>query len=219
VSALSGLARRQQCDHGFTLVELLMSILLFGIVSSVVTSASINGLHHQREIQDRGDALAQARTAVQRIDRDIRSTTQVDYATNSKLLMKEPLYSGTTVIGSRWSCYYTYTTGGSTELVGDINLTSAVCPSSPSSTSQVLMRHVTNSTSSPLFSYLSVTGYSAPAGSGIDASTCSMGGAPTAFAPSCIGTIAVQVVAQPPSLNGSVAVRDNDNGTELRNVQ
>jgi prepilin-type N-terminal cleavage/methylation domain-containing protein len=216
----SCLACRRTSDRGFTLVEVLMVLLLFGIVSSIVTTVAVSGLHHQRELQDRSDALAQARTALQRIDRDIRSTSQLDYVTRSLLLMQEPAYTGTTVTGSRWSCYYTYTTGGSTELVGDLNLTSATCPSAPTSTSQILLRHLTNdssSTTTALFTPSPVTGYTAPSGSGIDPGSCSEGGSPTAYAPSCIGTIAVHVMAQPPSLQGAISM--NDNGTELRNVQ
>jgi prepilin-type N-terminal cleavage/methylation domain-containing protein len=210
-------ARRRQCDQGFTLVELLMFILLFGIVSAVITTVSTSGLHRQRELQDRGDALAQARTAVQRVDRDIRSATYLDKGTSSMLLLQEPLYSGTTVTGIRWSCYYTYATGGSTELVGDINLTSASWPCAPSATSQVLLRHVTNSSTSPLFSFSPKSGFSSTSGT-VNSGTCAMSGtSPVSYEPSCVGTVTVHALIQPPSLNGAVSVTDN--GTELRNVQ
>lgn len=205
-------------DQGFTLVELLMVILLFGIVGSIVATVASSGLHHQRELEDRSDALSQARTAVQRIDRDIRSTSQIDYATSSKILMQEPVYTGTTVTGTRWVCYYTRTSGTSTQLIYDVNTTTDVCPSSPSSLSKSLVENVTNNSANPLFAFSPVTGYAAPSGSNVNASSCAMSGtSPTAYDPSCIGTVTVHVLTQPSSLNGPVSF--NDNGTELRNVQ
>jgi prepilin-type N-terminal cleavage/methylation domain-containing protein len=212
------LARGRRGDRGFTLVEVLMVLLLFGIVSAIVAAVTTSGLHHQRELQDRSDALASARTAMQRIDRDIRSTSQIDYATSSELLMQEPLYTGTTVTGSRWVCYYTRTVGTATTLVQDVNTASDVCPSTPSTLSKVLVSNVTNSDASPLFSFSPVTSYAAPSGSSVDASTCAMSGtSPAAYDPSCIGTVTVHILTQPSSLSGPVSV--SDNGTELRNVQ
>ena len=212
-AARSGECRRR--DSGFTLVEALMFILLFGIVSSVVAGFATSGLHHQRELQDRSDALAQARTAIQRIDRDIRSTSQIDSATSTDLILQEPVYSGTTVTGSsRWVCYYLLTSGSTTKLIADVNTATDTCPSTPSSLSKVL---VSNVTSTSLFSYTPVTGYSSPTSS-VASGTCVMSGtSPTAYDPSCIGKIAVSIQTQPHTVNGPVIV--SDNGTQLRNVQ
>jgi prepilin-type N-terminal cleavage/methylation domain-containing protein len=209
MSTRGGLANGQNGDQGFTLVELLMVILIFGMVSAAVAAVTTSGLHHQRELQDRSDALASARTAVQRIDRDIRSTDQVYKATASMLLLQEEQFSGSTVTGSRWVCYYV-DTANELVVVGETAPTD--CSTSPSGTSKVLVSHLTNTASSPVFSYWQKTVYSAP---GVTPGSCSVGGSPEAFAASCIGTITVHVLTKPSSLKQPVSVTDK--GTELRN--
>lgn len=207
--------RRRGDDRGFTLTELLVVIMLFGVIGSIVTTAATTGLRHQTQLQDRSTALSEARVAVQRVDRDIRSASQVDYATASKLVMQESTYTGSTATGSEWVCYYTTTVGSDTELIQQFDPTSDSCPSTSPTLSKVLVHHVVNAAATPVFAYSPIAGFTATASS-VDSSSCAISGSsPASYAPSCIGTITVHLLVQPSTISTPVSM--NDNGTEVRN--
>lgn len=66
---------------GFTLIELVLTLLILGIISAVVAQFAFQGIRSYSTEQDRGDAHSQARLAVERMAREvraIRSATAVD---------------------------------------------------------------------------------------------------------------------------------------------
>jgi prepilin-type N-terminal cleavage/methylation domain-containing protein len=180
--------RPSRSDAGFTLTELLVAIVLFAIVGGAITMAATSGLHHQREVQDRGDALAQARTALQRIDRDIRSTSALAYVGSTAIAMNETGSGTTTQV-----CYWVDVTG--TQL---LTRSIAYSPSTKcltaSSTPTVLLRNLVNTSTTSVFT----------TNAGCVGSTA------------CVNTVTVQISVQPSSLSQPVTVTDN--GTELRNA-
>ena len=182
--------RETPADEGFTLTELLVVMVLFAIVGTIVTVASVTALHHQAKAQDRGDAIAQARTALERIDRDIRSAYPLLAASATQLVMQETEASGTRAV--------TYAVSGG-QLTAD---------------GKVLLRNVVNPSSSPVFSFTPISNYVAPVGSGVNAATCAMPGG--SYDPACVGTVTVQVMVQPATLSPPVSI--SDHGTALRNV-
>jgi prepilin-type N-terminal cleavage/methylation domain-containing protein len=189
-------------DSGFTLTELLISIGIFSIVSAMVTTAAVTGLHKQTEVANRDDALAQMRTALQRIDRDIRSTYPLLSASSTQLVLREVEAARTRTV--------TFQVSGTTLTWGETNTysngTTTTIPD------RVLLNNLV-STAGPVFSFAPTTGYVAPAGSGVNASTCALGSGIDA---GCVGTITVRVTIQPPHLPAALTM--SDNGTDLRNA-
>jgi prepilin-type N-terminal cleavage/methylation domain-containing protein len=192
-------------DRGFTLTEMLVVTVLMGIVGAIVTTTSISGLHHETQLQDRSDSLAQARTALERIDRDIRSTYPLLAASPTQLVLQEAQPTVTRTM--------TYTVTGSQLVVSETD--TPVSGGAATSFSSVLLRNVVGTATNPVFSVTPYAGYVAPTGSGVNAATCAMTGT-ASYDPGCVGTITVHVMVQPSSLKAPVNLTDN--GTDLRNA-
>jgi prepilin-type N-terminal cleavage/methylation domain-containing protein len=195
------LLAHDRTDGGFTLTEMLVVIVLFGIIGAIVTTASITGLRQQSQLQNRSDVLAQARTALERIDRDIRSANPLLAATSTQLVLSEVSPSLTRTV--------TYAVSSHKLVASETDTTTAGVTTT---SRNVLLSNLLNSAANPLFTVSPVLGYVAPTGSGVTASTCAMSGG---FDPGCIGTITVHVIAQPSTSSASVSL--SDNGTDLRN--
>jgi prepilin-type N-terminal cleavage/methylation domain-containing protein len=189
-------------DQGLTLTEMLVALVLFGVVGIIVTTASITGLHRESQTEVRGSVLAQVRTALQRIDRDIRSTNPLLSATSTQLVLQETLPTTTRTV--------TYAVTGGALVVSEVDTTASGTTVVPA---KVLLSNLVQTVTSPVFSVAPRTGYVAPTGSGVDASTCVMSGG--GFDPGCVGSITVHVTTQPPALS---PISVSDNGTELRNA-
>ncbi|HVT65703.1 MAG TPA: type II secretion system protein [Mycobacteriales bacterium] len=195
--------RRTVTDDGFTLTELLVSMAIFSIVSGMVTTAAVTGLHKQTEVANRDDALAQMRTALQRIDREIRSTYPLLSASSTQLVLREVESTVTRTV--------TFQVTGSTLTWGetdtDANGSTTTIPA------RTLLTNLVDTATSPVFSFAPLTGYTAPSGSGVDASTCALGNGIDA---GCVGTITVRLTVRPPYLASALTMTDS--GTDLRNA-
>jgi prepilin-type N-terminal cleavage/methylation domain-containing protein len=137
-------------DAGFSLTELLIVIVLTGIIGSIVLTVVTTGLHQQTKVEDRNDSLAQARTALQRIDRDVRSANPLTAACpdGTRLSMTEV---GTTTTGVTYSVIQQSATRY--ELVADqVSVDSCDAPLTPTSRT-VLLTNLVNTASSPVFAY------------------------------------------------------------------
>jgi len=65
--------REGQSEAGFTLVEMLVSMLVFGIVISLAMAAVIDVMKYSNKVQSTADATSELRQALQVIDRQVRS--------------------------------------------------------------------------------------------------------------------------------------------------
>lgn len=140
--------RAAKGDAGFTLTELLVVIVLTGIIGSIVATAVTTGLHQQTKVEDRNDALAQARTALQRIDRDVRSSNPLKCASATRLVLAE--------VGSS-TTYVTYSVIPQSATHDELVVDSAAptsCSADVTPTSRtVLLRDLVNTTTSPVFTF------------------------------------------------------------------
>lgn len=69
---------------GFTLIELVLTMLILGIIAAVFSQFALQGIRSYSTEQDRGDVHSQARLAVERMVREIRairSATAADIPT------------------------------------------------------------------------------------------------------------------------------------------
>ena len=65
----------ERLDAGFTLVELLVSMLLFGLVLAVAGTLLLNGLNGQRDVVGTGQASNDAQVAITSMERAIRNAS------------------------------------------------------------------------------------------------------------------------------------------------
>lgn len=191
-------------EGGFTLAEVLVSIVVFGLVAAVVTEASISGLSRQMQLQNREDALAQARTALERVDRDIRSADVPVYEVSpTRIMVGETQASGMRTM--------TYWVDGASLKVDETDYSTS--GSTSNAPTRILLNNLVDLATDPVFSFSSYSGYQAPSGTNVNAATCEMPGG--AIDTGCVGTIKVDLSVQPEYLGQPVSV--SDNGTELRN--
>jgi prepilin-type N-terminal cleavage/methylation domain-containing protein len=60
-------------QRGFSLIELVLTLLILGIIAAVVSQYALQGIRSYSGEQDRGDAHAQARLAAERLAREVRA--------------------------------------------------------------------------------------------------------------------------------------------------
>lgn len=60
-------------DGGFSLIELVLTIMLLGIIAAVVSQYALQGVRSYSVEQDRGDVHSQGRLAVERVAREVRA--------------------------------------------------------------------------------------------------------------------------------------------------
>lgn len=73
IAAAPSAGEKYRREAGFTLTELMVTMLVLGIALPLVTGALLTLITHTRALQARGAATAQARLAVAEIDRQVRS--------------------------------------------------------------------------------------------------------------------------------------------------
>lgn len=71
------LGARAQGERGFSLVELIVTVALFGVVVAVMGPVLTSSMAAGREVDNESRALDQVRVAVARIDRELRSACEV----------------------------------------------------------------------------------------------------------------------------------------------
>lgn len=68
---------RAQGEGGFTLVELLVTIVVLGMVGSIVTSSLVGGMQATRRAEARVEALTDLQRAAERASRELRAACPV----------------------------------------------------------------------------------------------------------------------------------------------
>jgi prepilin-type N-terminal cleavage/methylation domain-containing protein len=66
------MSNRHRSEDGFTLVELLVVMVLFGVIGGIVTTAIVSGMNSARSTSARTHALHDIEVALQRVGRDLR---------------------------------------------------------------------------------------------------------------------------------------------------
>lgn len=86
---MTPLQRLRRDDTGFSLVEVLVSIVLASIVGSIVTSVMITSTKTARWQEAETRALGQAKVAMERMTRDVRGANSLTATTPRKISLVE----------------------------------------------------------------------------------------------------------------------------------
>jgi len=178
-------------DHGFTLIELTVVVLLLGIMGFVTTSVVVNGFHRQAEIDGRAIAIEQVRTALQRTVREIREADFPVYSlTNSSLAFGLTPNAGSTT----QVCYVAATSAS-----GVTSLTRYVGSCSPATATSAAVV-ATNLATTDVFS-VPYPAANFEDFTGLDAANCSKTADPTTYEQQCAGAINVRLMVIPTNAN------------------
>lgn len=145
--------RRLEGEQGYSLIELLVVIVLFGIVGGFVTASIITGLRTTQRTEARTYALTDIQKGLERVGRELRAANPIDL--DSAGDFADSL--GATVIRDGHRVVYRYyleeQPDGSTSLLEDVQRTNL---SSGASTGQngLFIADIANlDTGTPLFTY------------------------------------------------------------------
>lgn len=164
------------------LVELLVGVVLAVTAATLALNGVRTGFSTQASLELRGKALTDLRTAMQRTTREVRSADPVLAAQDDLLVLRTPDGAGTRRL--------TYSVVGGSLLL-DVVATSStgVVTTSPT---QTVLRGLDPALD--VFGYASVAGYTPPAGSGIDQTTCAIAGStPASYDRDCIGSVTLRL--------------------------
>ena len=95
---------------GFTLIELIVSVAIVGIVLVIVSSMLLNALRTQSTVQSASEATSSGQSVLTSIDTAVRNGSGLEVSDMGKLLIVR------TASGSSWVCqawYYHSANGGS----------------------------------------------------------------------------------------------------------
>jgi prepilin-type N-terminal cleavage/methylation domain-containing protein len=215
--------RRRHDEHGYSLLELMVVVLILGLVLPVLFNGLISVMNSSAGTQDRSFALANARTALEQIVRDLRAGDPIDVFASGPVAQYETTvgfetYCSNAGVGqcnasNRVHVVYEVLNNGLYEVDSLGNSKLLVGPSGPSSYPANLQEGaIVQDSSIPVFSYFDNNGnqLSTSAQSGV--------GAPMTFFRDCAKSVEVhlRVLARP----GDVAhAYDLDTRVELRNFQ
>jgi type II secretory pathway pseudopilin PulG len=87
------LRRRSVVDSGYSLVEMLVTIIMFTLVAGSITAVVITTLKHQNSLAERSSVLAATRNSLENVDRDIRAANPLCAASTTEVTMYEPTSS------------------------------------------------------------------------------------------------------------------------------
>jgi prepilin-type N-terminal cleavage/methylation domain-containing protein len=100
----SRLARRAACDRGFSLIEMLVTILIMGIVIGALTTPFMSASKAELDMNSRFQAQEQARIGLDQLRRELHCASQVTQLDGVSALTAGTSYSGVRVtLGSQCS--------------------------------------------------------------------------------------------------------------------
>jgi prepilin-type N-terminal cleavage/methylation domain-containing protein len=133
--------RGPRYDLGFTLVELIVTVVIFGVVGTIVGSSLIQGLQTSRRVQARAEANQMATLALERLARHARAAAVLLDATPTTLRL-ESVSNG---VCRQYAYAYAQATGEMSEQVAPCTETTGTgLTTVPGTTTRVLLRGLRN---------------------------------------------------------------------------
>jgi type II secretory pathway pseudopilin PulG len=143
---LTRLRAARRDDAGYSLIELLAVMFMVGIIGTVVGMAIILGLRSTRQQQNRSTVVSQVQTALDRMERDLRTADPLQTATATSISMTVNRLAGCLVKT------YSLNTG-----TGTLTEAQSNCSGGTSTTRTLVTGLTNNATSNPLFTYYGAT--------------------------------------------------------------
>jgi prepilin-type N-terminal cleavage/methylation domain-containing protein len=143
--------RARDDEAGLTLIELLVTMIIMGVISAVVTAGIVTSLTDQRRERTRLDAVSSSQVVLERVSKDLRAANPLVAGDSSSVTML--VYHGTACQQRR------YYVNASSQLVEEIASypASATCSTRSgalgAASSRVLLAKVVNASTDPVFSY------------------------------------------------------------------
>jgi type II secretory pathway pseudopilin PulG len=212
-------------DRGYSLVEMLVTIIMFTLVAGSITAVVVTTLKHQNSLSARGSVLAATRNSLENVDRDIRSANPLCYVTGTEVVAFEtkPVsgsafsivdYTVDTVkkrlVYTRYAVTQTQNANPScavTTINGTGSTTTTWYEATPATTSRTVLSSLVGNLST----------FTVPQTATFD--TCATGGstpnATTAAQAAAVTDLTVTVSLQPTSISSPVTT--SDCGTYIRN--
>lgn len=100
---MGAIRRRLADEQGFTLVELLVVTLIIGVVGAVTATGIISGMRTTADAQDRAEAQAATRVALERASRELRMADPLRYATGTEVHLDVALNDEAGVVHFRYA--------------------------------------------------------------------------------------------------------------------
>jgi type II secretory pathway pseudopilin PulG len=169
-------------DEGSMLVEMLVGMVLMSIVGMLVLQGIVDGFRSHRS-----EALAEVRTAAERLARDIRGANPVLSATSTQLQIRRYAPNGDSV-RMVWEIV---TLGGVRKLQKSVFTTPVGSTTEGPAVTTVALDKLTPGVDP--FTYYPVTNFAVPSGSTVNAATCEISTLPGQYAPTCIGEVFLHV--------------------------
>lgn len=151
-------------EDGFTLPELLITVLLLGIVSVLLLTTLTTVTRVSSRTQDRNATLADARTALEIIARDLRAANPVNAVTGATAVYDNQVSfsvfctTGASCTAGARSVTYTVTGGRLDQTTGGATKTLLGPDGTATLATSARRGAIVNATSEPVFTYFDRTG-------------------------------------------------------------
>ena len=143
-------SRSGRRDAGYSLVEMLVVVVILGVVSAVVSAAIISSLRVQQVTESNVTSMAGARTAIERMSRDIRTANPLRTAQAN--VISFDMYYGTRCERRTYSVVAGSLVLSRAQFAAGVRCGASGAVPGAATTSTVI-RNVTNTTAAPLFRY------------------------------------------------------------------
>ncbi|MFZ1483785.1 MAG: hypothetical protein WAS36_02135 [Candidatus Saccharimonadales bacterium] len=147
-------------SKGFTTVELMVTIILVGILSTMFIVAFKSSIFNLLNLQTDATASLTLNSQVNRISTVLRGATDITSADNNELVLYSYFYPSDQYVSLLR--YYTATTGGTLQVKADLTPMTANPPIGTPLTAQkrtfVIIDNYYQPGSTPLFQYLDIGG-------------------------------------------------------------
>jgi len=142
--------RPRPVDAGYSLVEMLVVVVILGVVSAVVSAAIISSLRVQQVTESNVTSMAGARTAIERMSRDIRTANPLRTAQAN--VISFDMYYGTRCERRTYSVVAGSLVLSRAQFAAGVRCGASGAVPGAATTSTVI-KNVTNTTAAPLFRY------------------------------------------------------------------
>jgi prepilin-type N-terminal cleavage/methylation domain-containing protein len=185
-------------DRGFTLIEMLVTLMLVSVVGAVVMTIMVSSARVARKQEDHTHTLSAAKVAMERITREIRGANAMTVA------QPRTMSFTATVNGVRTATTFTVVTTGSTSEIREQQSKTVVSTGVMTTTTRKVLGGMAVGRSDAVFSYADASGVPL-----VPATT-----SPESYTPGAVKSVSIKVLVKrrfnnnPVELEQTVSIRN-----------